>query len=94
MPPRKRPKRSGVAATASLEASSAADDAGAPIPPSANPSKKAVRGRRGGLKDMPQMPLDILMEVISSFFWLSLRLMMRRHGRFTDIRIHAPPRLA
>ena len=94
MPPRKRAKRSGASATASLEASSTADDAGAPIPPSANPSKKAVRGRRGGLKDMPQMPLDILMEVISSFFWLSLRLIMRRRGRFTDIRIHAPPRLA
>ena len=28
-----------------------------------NQPRRAVRGRRGGLKDLPNMPLDILMEV-------------------------------
>ena len=27
------------------------------------PARRNVRGRRGGLKDMPNMPLDILIEV-------------------------------
>ena len=29
----------------------------------AAPAQRNVRGRRGGLKDMPNMPLDILFEV-------------------------------
>ncbi len=27
------------------------------------PARRNIRGRRGGLKDMPNMPLDILIEV-------------------------------
>ncbi|KAI0645556.1 hypothetical protein C8Q79DRAFT_910119 [Trametes meyenii] len=29
------------------------------------PAHRAIRGRRGGLKDMPKMPLDILIEIFS-----------------------------
>ena len=36
--------------------------------------RRHLRGRRGGLKDMPTMPLDIFCEVRWSLDWLSLLL--------------------
>ena len=42
-------------------------DDGVPTPAKAPPKKEGgrrnLRGKRGGLKDMPSMPLDILQEV-------------------------------
>lgn len=32
------------------------------------PFRRVVRGRKGGLKDMPSMPMDILVEVSSRGF--------------------------
>ncbi|RPD66061.1 hypothetical protein L226DRAFT_608973 [Lentinus tigrinus ALCF2SS1-7] len=51
MPPRKRTKKSQTSPPA---------EENAQLAPTA---RRNVRGRRGGLKDMPNMPLDVLMEI-------------------------------
>ncbi|KAL1942082.1 hypothetical protein VTO73DRAFT_6612 [Trametes versicolor] len=74
MPPRKKARKGtaraepptsgtppGQAAESTIEGP-ATTDAG---PSNRNPPRRAIRGRRGGLKDMPNMPLDILIEIFS-----------------------------
>ena len=75
MPPRKKAKGSEVASRAKgkLQAVSAKDNAevidasfdgvGTAGSSNAGPARRHVRGRRGGLKDLPMMPLDVLYEV-------------------------------
>ena len=60
MPPRKKAKTSSTAAGAKSKAASAAGpaDNGATAL-----SRRNVRGRRGGLKDIVNMPFDVLYEV-------------------------------
>lgn len=55
MPPRKKQK--DVAAVHADEAPEAAPKAVATVKP-----KRAIRGRRGFLKDIPNLPLDVLLE--------------------------------
>ncbi|PIL23931.1 hypothetical protein GSI_13682 [Ganoderma sinense ZZ0214-1] len=55
MPPRKKAKAKDTKSTANASPSKQSTDTAS--------RRKAVRGRRGGLKDMPNMPLDVLLEI-------------------------------
>ena len=68
MPPRKKAKAKSKFATNAGPSKQTTDTASRP---------KAVRGRRGGLKDMPNMPLDVLLEVRVIFC-------SRRHHRIIN----------
>ncbi|KAJ8462824.1 hypothetical protein ONZ51_g10652 [Trametes cubensis] len=71
MPPRKKartakPKAPNNSTAVPNAGVSQTQDTSSPASTSAmqNQPRRAVRGRRGGLKDLPNMPLDILMEIV------------------------------
>ncbi|KAI0675149.1 hypothetical protein C8Q78DRAFT_1010751 [Trametes maxima] len=71
MPPKKRAKIRTAPAVPTYPpaASEAGGSSNAQLAEGPNlhraPAHRAIRGRRGGLKDMPKMPLDILIEIFS-----------------------------
>ncbi|KAI0355612.1 hypothetical protein OH77DRAFT_1454044 [Trametes cingulata] len=69
MPPRKRARKgAALADTAADPAATASGSNGAAAEKATTgrtPGRRNIRGRRGGLKDMPNMPLDILIEIFS-----------------------------
>ncbi|KAI0820028.1 hypothetical protein BC628DRAFT_1498125 [Trametes gibbosa] len=72
MPPRKKSRKCRVPTdsaadvfTAECASQVAASTEHSPKPEPSGTARRALRGRRGGLKDMPNMPLDILIEIFS-----------------------------
>ncbi|KAH9892450.1 hypothetical protein C8Q73DRAFT_698062 [Cubamyces lactineus] len=69
MPPRKKARTGAAKGRTAFTGGSNASDSQAPSPSSPSTAvqskpRRTVRGRRGGLKDLPNMPLDILMEIV------------------------------
>ncbi|KAI0721707.1 hypothetical protein C8T65DRAFT_800234 [Cerioporus squamosus] len=58
MPSRKKAKRGG--SSRRVPATHPSPNAQVPAAPS-----RRIRGKRGGLKDMPTLPLDVLVEIVS-----------------------------
>ncbi|KAI0748050.1 hypothetical protein C8Q80DRAFT_1169806 [Daedaleopsis nitida] len=64
MPPRKKAKTANAPAAVTTASQDAGPSTGAK-PARTGAVRRNIRGRRGGLKDMPNMPLDILMEIFA-----------------------------
>lgn len=99
MPPRKKGRKETADITASGGATNTgAAPAEAPTPVLAlAPARRNLRGRRGGLRDMPNMPLDILIEVTSPALRNASELHAHNRSPFyraVDIRSDAPTRPA
>ncbi|KAI0374176.1 hypothetical protein BV20DRAFT_988540 [Pilatotrama ljubarskyi] len=69
MAPRKKPRKATAVANTPADSAAAATSTSASVvekaPTNRTPARRNIRGRRGGLKDMPNMPLDILIEIFS-----------------------------
>ncbi len=88
MPPRRK-ARKGSAQNSASDAEGQVESVAALNTTHDNTVRRNLRGRRGGLRDMPNMPLDVLIEVSinpSGVF---------NHGVLTgaDLHGHAPARL-
>ncbi|KAH9892451.1 hypothetical protein C8Q73DRAFT_57556 [Cubamyces lactineus] len=64
MPPRKKARTAGPKSRSASTASGSQASTSTSLTAVQSKPRRAVRGRRGGLKDLPNMPLDILMEIV------------------------------